>query len=220
MIPSEERLTLTLFNDSLINDPIMLDHELARGLFVGTENYLLGRTLKIDITTYCLIKINSRPHTCGVIAEMVGRCLGPHLDIGTRHGGTALVAALTQRKMGFEPNVYTVEIDASKELTALFAFGLLRCTNEIHSRFGVSSYPLPWPDVEFETAYIDGSHKYDDVVEDWHTCKRQVRSYVAIDDLCEKFPDVCAAWDIMTKDLDWDVVHMSGIVGVLKRRKG
>ncbi|HMM98567.1 MAG TPA: class I SAM-dependent methyltransferase [Anaerolineales bacterium] len=176
---------------------------------------------------------------CNFLAQAVSEARsGHHLEIGTLHGGSAILAALVKAQHGYSGDVWCVDplegyykgtpfacevdwvskIPVTPEIVIenLRTFGVEDRVHIIQAK----SDPLPTglPDV-FSSAFIDGDHWGDAPLRDWMNVKDKVTGYVIFDNTDQSsHPAVVQAVNVARADPDWEVVLEAGITAVLKRR--
>lgn len=150
-------------------------------------------------------------HDNAIIVARYAARDGDHLEIGTLHGGSAILVALTKQLLGFSGKVVCIDpLDGYYKNTMR---GMnydpitqvpvsLSTLQENVKRLGVTdrieiiqARSIPWPirDREFETAYIDGNHWDGVPMLDWLNVRKVTRQYVAFDNCDPKHPDVVTA---------------------------
>lgn len=140
-------------------------------------------------------------------------CDGNHLEIGTLHGGSAIVVALVKKEYGFTGKVYCIDpldgyylksncpqkwqekidpvskvpvsLDTLKKNMKIFDIEL----EVIQS----SSIPYPLNDEVFATAYIDGDHWGDAPTLDFMNVYPHVERFITFDNCDSKHPAVQSA---------------------------
>jgi hypothetical protein len=164
-----------------------------------------------------------------LMAETVMRD-GDHLEIGTMHGGSAIVAALVKREFGFGGNVvcidpldgyytgtrYEFEVDP-----VTFVPITIETIRENEKRFGVEleivqarSHPFPIHDRTFTTAYIDGGHTGDTPILDFINASACTTGFIVFDNCDERHRDVMKACRIAEQI--WTPYKREGITCIVR----
>ena len=174
----------------------------------------------------------SSPGTMCLLAECLSTSDGPHIEIGTRYGGSAIFAsAFTNNSIycidpmdWYEPHdwdhpQYKEGVIGSvgmfkRNVAMLDVFGL---SERVHLIVAYSNpFPISVPDGYFATAYIDGDHSYDGVRADFENLKNKVSKYMVFDDMY--YPTVYfAVIDSLHDNPEWELVHMNTNGGVLMK---
>lgn len=163
---------------------------------------------------------------------------GDHLEIGTLHGGSAVVAGLMKVHCGYSGDIWCVDpLDgyymgtpyqhATDWVSKIPVTPKRVCDNARH--FGldqrikvVQSKSLPWPadlPSHFASVFIDGDHWGDVPWQDWLNVKDHTGQYVIFDNVdASTHPAVWSAVEKAAQDPDWELVFRQGITGILKRR--
>ena len=147
---------------------------------------------------------------------------GDHLEIGSLWGGTAILAGLSR-----DCTVYCIDPLTDEESSSYKATP--EGFKKNLTKFGVDAVLMrqksnPWPDeikdMEFGTAFIDGSHKKESVLWDWNHVKKITRQYVIFHDLHLDGP--LAVFNEASKDPNWRplirLAEMDANIGVLEAR--
>ncbi len=178
-------------------------------------------------------------NNCNYLAWAIAQAgNGDHLEIGTLHGGSAILAALVKQQCGFSGDVWCIDplngyyvgtpygcpvdwvskIAVSPETLAgnVAAFGL---EDRIH---WIQAKSLPFPeqlkDHAFASAFIDGDHWGDAPLLDWASCKDRVSRMVVFDnDDRATHPAVMKAVEVARSDPFWTCVLRAGITAVFER---
>lgn len=161
---------------------------------------------------------------------------GDHLEIGTLHGGTAVLVAMLKEALGVKGKVvcidplngYYVERGFGKLIDG---FSLVPVTPETvlynADLFGVrkrieivQANSCPWPVVEgrrFATAYIDGDHWGDYPTRDWINCAACVDKFIVFDNVDDQHPAVKEAVNEAIQTPGWRLVLLKGITAVMEK---
>lgn len=135
---------------------------------------------------------------------------GNHLEIGTLHGGSAIVVALLKKHYGYSGRVtcidplngYYADIPKWAHETDVVTNVpvTLETIRENEQRFGVSleiiqakSNPFPVRGRSFATAYIDGDHWREAPLIDFINASTVTSDYIVFDNCDQKHPDVMRA---------------------------
>lgn len=139
-------------------------------------------------------------------------CDGDHLEIGTLHGGSAIVVALLKRTRGYSGKVVCID-----PLDGYYIGTRYACKNDIvtdvpitletlrenEQIFGVElevvrarSIPFPIHGRRFATAYIDGDHWGDSPTIDFINAALVTSEYITFDNCDRNHPEVVHACEI------------------------
>ena len=157
-------------------------------------------------------------------------CDGDHLEIGTLHGGSAIVVALLKKHCGYSGKVVCIDpLDGyypnSKRYSRLDILThipvSMETLKENMRRFGVQlevvqaySDPLPITGRRFATAYIDGDHWNGVPLKDWNAVKRITDKFITFDNCDFNHPDVLHACNIAERE--WQPYKREGITCIVK----
>jgi hypothetical protein len=159
-------------------------------------------------------------------------CDGDHLEIGTLHGGSAIVVALLKRELGFTGRVVCVDpLDGYypnskryKRVDPLTAVPVsVETLRKNMQRFDVEleiikAYSVPFPDVlqgrTFATAYIDGNHDGETPMQDFFNVSRIVTKYITFDNCGPRWPAVLRACEYA--ETIWQPHKRQGISCIVK----
>ncbi len=193
----------------------------------------LGEAYRRGLLVYERLRANIKGRvachreTCGVIAEVVSRCTGDHLEIGTLYGATAILAGLVKpagMTLAVDPldGYYGSPVDPASGLRPS-----VELVRENVKKFGVEGrvvvlpeyFPcrLPFEFGWFESALIDGDHSYEGALRDWLECKRIVTRYIIFDNVDGKHPGVVEVFRQACADPEWKPVLLFDICGVVER---
>jgi hypothetical protein len=157
-------------------------------------------------------------------------CDGDHLEIGSLHGGSAIVVALLKKEMGYSgrvvcidpfdgyypksPRYYKVDILTKVPVT-------VDVIRENARRFGVEleivqaySHPFPIQGRRFATAYIDGDHWGEMPLRDWENVSPITDKFITFDNCDFNHPDVLLA--CKTAERIWKPYKREGITCILQ----
>lgn len=163
---------------------------------------------------------------------------GDHLEIGTLHGGSAILVALAKQSLGLRGNVicidpldgyykgtkfefptdYVTRVPVTREILEenLEKFGVIDSVQVIQAK------SVPFPDClalrEFASAYIDGDHWGEVPYQDWLNVSMRTRRMVVFDNVDSGHPAVEAAVEAACRDDCWRIVLRDGITAVMERR--
>lgn len=127
---------------------------------------------------------------------------GDHLEIGTLHGASAIAVALAKKRAGVPGEVYCLDPLSGRpdnpyiNQTHPNARPELEIVLANAERFGIKlniiqKKSYPWPkELEartFQTAYIDGDHRYPWPKHDWINVRDRTVKYIAFDDYNESW---------------------------------
>lgn len=163
---------------------------------------------------------------------------GDHLEIGSLHGGSAILAVLVKNRFSLPGEVWCVDpldgyyigtpfahvVDWVSKVPVtpetlrsnLEAFGV---ADRVHV---VQKKSIPWPEElgghTFASAYIDGDHWGDAPTIDWRNVKDRVGRIVVFDNTDRQtHPAVVAAVEEAKKDPQWKCILEAGITAVFER---
>jgi hypothetical protein len=164
---------------------------------------------------------------------------GDHLEIGTLHGGTAVLVALMKSALnlpgrvvcidplngyykshkGYGPDnlndtLLPVPVTPETVMNNARKFGVL---DRIEI---VQACSCPWPVVEgrrFTTAYIDGDHWGDYPTRDWQNCAKVTDRYIIFDNVDDRHPSVQSAVNLAISSVCWRLVELKGITAVMEK---
>ena len=171
------------------------------------------------------------PYDWGLLSQMiVWAGGGPHLEIGTLFGGSAILAACTQKKFGLNGHVTCVDPLKGYYGNPLDVQSDTNVSIEIVKRnaeqFGVlddielvtlPSFPWPLGERQFVSAFIDGSHIYDAVLKDWLHCAERVKKIIQFDNYDVVHHGVAQVVKLAIEHPDWTLLHASGVTAILAR---
>lgn len=157
-------------------------------------------------------------------------CDGNHLEIGSLHGGSAIVVALLKKYHGFTGSVVCIDpldgyypckpfykqVDPRTKVPVS-----LETIQENMQRFGVDleivrAYSIPFPIVgrTFATAYIDGDHDGDAPLKDFENASMVTTKFITFDNCDKKHP---AVWDACAKaEKLWKPYKRAGIACIVE----
>jgi hypothetical protein len=178
-------------------------------------------------------------HNCNYLAWAIAQAgPGDHLEIGTLHGGSAILAVLVKNQFGLAGNVVCVDpldgyyigtpfehpvdwvsnIPVTPETLAgnISAFGLDQRISWVQAK------SIPWPEElgghTFASAYIDGDHWGEAPLADWLNVRHRVGRMIVFDNVdMAAHPAVCAAVAQAKNDPQWKCVLERGITAVFER---
>lgn len=201
------------------------------------QNFELGDAFEYGVRAGKLVheKIEGRyagePYDWGLTAQMIHWVGGgPHLEIGTLFGGSAILAALTKRRYGLSGSVTCVDpldgyygnpIDTQSK-TAV-TVDTVKANADI---FGVldriefvTKLSKPWPlgERRFASAFIDGGHDYDTVMHDWLHCSRVVSKVIQFDNYDARHYQIAQVVRFALGNPEWALLHASGITAILAK---
>ncbi len=137
------------------------------------------------------------PMTMGaVVQSIILAGEGNHLEIGSRLGGSAVVAAQAFGKDNIDRYVICIDpmenLDPQPKYPTTVEMGDEQIFWQNINRFDVSgkiklykeySNPFPCFEKEFSTAFIDGDHRYTAVMHDLENLRHRVTKYIVLDDV-------------------------------------
>lgn len=202
----------------------------------------------MDVNTFAL----ARDLTTRITNEMRGRIAvdfdnapmmatyaaipGDHLEIGTLHGGTAVLVALLKKTLGLPGKVVCIDplngyyanrpfgeaddtithVPVTPE-TMLYNARLFDVADRIEI---IQKTSNPWPVQKgrrFSSAYIDGDHWDEYPLIDWTNCAACVDEYIVFDNVDHKHLAVQHAVTEAVKNPAWRLVLLKGITAVMEK---
>jgi len=181
----------------------------------------------IDVTMLGRLALE---HDNALIMACFAAVDGDHLEIGTMHGGSAILVAMLKRELGLSGNVTCID-----PLDGYYAGTRYACPadplthvpvtietiRENERRFGVKldviqakSIPFPVAGRRFATAYIDGDHWGIAPVMDFINCMMVTERYIIFDNCSAPHPDVMRACE--AAEAAWRPVLRQGITCVVE----
>lgn len=164
-----------------------------------------------------------------LMAEMT-LCDGDHLEIGTLHGGSAIVVALLKRAYGYSGRVVCLDpFDGYYPKTKHYRSRdvltnvpvSVETLRENMKRFDVEleivqAYSIPFPisGRTFATAYIDGNHWGDAPLQDFQNVSQVTEKFIIFDNCGDRWPDVTAACDYA--ETVWQPYKRQGITCIVR----
>jgi len=160
---------------------------------------------------------------------------GDHLEIGTLHGGTAILVALIKRELKLDGKVVCIDpldgyyagtkfhndtdpitsvpISADVLYDNISRFDLLDRIEIIQHK----SDPFPLKNRRFASAYIDGDHWGNVPTVDWQNVNRITDRYVIFDNCDKEHPSVLDACLSAAFTSEWTTAYKQGITCVFER---
>jgi len=168
----------------------------------------------------------SAPQDMGLLAQIIFNSKGDHLEIGSAYGASALVALRTIDCRGKDGKVVCIEPFGEERRDTLHKAVEKEFWRNIE-HFGVAdriehikefSHPFPIKSGRrFATAFIDGDHSYEYVLNDWLNTKEVVDKYIMFHDYSrESVRNVVI--EHAAPDEDWVLVAIHGWSAVLVKR--
>ena len=155
------------------------------------------------------------------MAAIVSKYPGNFCEIGTLHGGTAIMVAMFKKAIEQDGDVYTIDPFIKSvawrdkrpptEESVRANFEYFGVEDRIHFHKGHHP-PLPW-DVDFTVAFIDGDHKYESVKADFENLKNRVSNVILYHD-----NDLGGVQKVI-KESGWEEVFKVGHLSVTERPK-
>jgi len=175
-----------------------------------------------------LVKNGGRAADEGVSLPFLGSMValsgdGNHVDIGSLYGASAIMAAITKKRLGLGGDVYAIDPydPITREAQAQPQPGMKGNLGATPEEFwkNVEEFEVkdrvrlirkvshPWPeelkDTIFASAYIDGDHRGEGPWNDFLNIRGRVTNYIGCDNYEEEYPDVVdAMWKAMNTE-DW-----------------
>lgn len=194
--------------------------------------YEYGRTKGLAISEQIEGRMCGKPHDWGLLSKMiVWAGGGPHLEIGTLFGGSAILAACTKQAFGLSGSVTCVDpldsyygnpvdVQSNTEVTVDTVKKNAEMFDVLDYIEIVPELSFPWPlgERKFTSAFIDGSHDYDDVLEDWRACAQSVKKVVLFDNYDVVHHGIAQVVKIaLEQHPEWTLLHASGVAAILAR---
>jgi len=164
---------------------------------------------------------------------------GDHLEIGTLHGGTAVLVALMKSVLNLPGRVVCIDPlngyyknrkgygPANMDDTLLPVPVTPETVMKNANKFGVldrieivQACSCPWPIVEgrrFTSAYIDGDHWDDYPTRDWQNCAKVTDRHIIFDNVDDRHPSVKSAVTLAVSSVNWRLIELKGITAVMER---
>ena len=200
-------------------------------MITGSEYYRYGQRIKYEVEQKIRGRYTMGGHNAGCISFCVAMCPGDHVEIGTLHGGSAIVAALAKKEAGMPGMIYAIDpfgwAEGQTQEGPVPSPELVMSNAKL---FGVEDRivvfeqkhpPLPdeLEDMEFDTAFIDGDHFYDAARDDWDNLKNRVRKYILFHDITlGKYADHhCGKVFREAQKEGWKSIYVEWKMGILER---
>ena len=195
------------------------------------DGYEFGMKLFTTLNDYMPEgKLISTKEDMGLLAQIIFYTKGDHLEIGSAYGGSALVALMAMDKCKRNDSVVCIDPfadPATRESTEWILKPVEEefWTNIEHYGYAdrveqIKKVSHPFPVKEgrrFATAFIDGDHSYDYVLNDWMNTKDIVDRYIVFHDYIKKgVKDVVEEY--VVPDKYWWVTAIHGWSAVTKRK--
>lgn len=202
-------------------------------LFEIGDAYEYGMEIAPTIRSQIIGRAIFDDHNAGLLAQAVyyGKH-GDHVEIGSLYGASAILAAMVKIKFGMYGDIYCIDpLDDRHRVptdveTGMMATRRLFWDNmekfEVSERVNLvtkSSYPWPYSNHRFATAYIDGDHWGGIPQKDWESVDKYVAYMVVFDDYTYEKPDVQDACLLAAQSPKWIPVHISGNTFIVRRRE-
>lgn len=162
---------------------------------------------------------------------------GNYLEIGTLFGGSAIAVALLKRDFYQKGMVFCVDpldgyyrkmaprddmLDEQSGIpvTPHTFFKNMKdfwVQDRIFLIRDYSTNVVPFIDIEFSVAYIDGHHWEDVPYLDWLLVKDVTTKYIIFDNYDEKHPDLVSAVELAKDDPEWKMCHHGEITCIIER---
>lgn len=190
--------------------------------------------LIVDIQSRMVGRICWEEHNCNYLAGALLNVEGDHLEIGTLHGGTAILAALIKKQYNRSGHIYCIDpldgyytgtkyacetdpithtpVTVNVVMANLAIFDVEDMVTIIQTR------STPFPKFEgFASAFIDGDHWGDGPLTDWLNVYPITTDVVVFDNADQKHPDVLRAVTQASSTTGWRLQKHEGITAVLER---
>ena len=194
----------------------------------------IAQTLEAVISQRIWGRIASEQDNAAIMACFAA-IKGDHLEIGTLHGGTAILVAAMKKKLQLPGKVvcidpldgYYIGMDRGYETDPLTNVPVsIDVLYDNITRFDMQdrievvqkkSNPFPLKDRRFTSAYIDGDHWGDMPMIDWQNVSRITDRYVIFDNCDKAHPAVLDACLTATLSHKWINIYRQGITCVFER---
>lgn len=192
------------------------------------EPYQLGVDMHAVLTWKML---DGKPISCaedmGLLAQIVHNSSGNHLEIGTAYGASAFVAIEAIEQRGRPGVVICIEPFGEERRDTVYKAVEKEFWRNV-DHFGARSkivhikafsHPLPTPKGDrYGTAFIDGDHSYEFVLNDWNNLKDVVDDYIMFHDyIKEEVRRVVI--EHAARDKDWHLTAVHGWSAVMRRKR-
>lgn len=201
------------------------------------DNFAQAQIDKVNQRIYGRMCYEQR--NCNYLAWAIAQAgRGDHLEIGTLHGGTAILAMLVKQQFGLGGHVMCVD-----PLDGYYKGTQFECAVDWVSKipvtpdtlrgniqaFGfqgmihfVQAKSIPWPEElgghTFASAFIDGDHWGEAPLQDWLNVKDRVGRMIVFDNNDgATHPAVVKAVEHAKQDPQWKCVLERGITAVFER---
>lgn len=146
--------------------------------------------------------------------------MGDHIEIGTAWGGTAILAAMANPHP--TRHVYTIDpLENPPGFSRIDSYIIRQNFKVLRFSHMITFYhqrhpPLPaeLEDKRFATAFIDGSHFYDDVLADWENLRGRVDEFIIFHDVNGNA--VQKVFRMAQEDPDWELAYEYDYMGVVR----
>lgn len=155
-------------------------------------------------------------------AYIIGAGAGDYVEIGTWHGASAILAALTKRVYQIPGRVYCIDdfrpihnSSAEEVMANARAFGV---DDMIHI-CAAKSYPWPLGDRTFSFGLIDGDHGGLTPAKDFLNLSKRVSGYIMLDDAGVVHKNIALLAHRIHKRGQWVSVRGTDKIRVFRRRQ-
>lgn len=199
---------------------------------MGLKHFTNAQQIEAYLSANMIGRIASEQNSSSIMACYAAED-GDHLEIGSLHGGSAILVALLKRELGLSGKVVCVDpldgyykgypsecnVDYISKIPvnmATISANIFRfMVGDVVEIIQKKSDPWPLGGRQFVTAYIDGDHWGEGPLTDWDNVKACTSRYVIFDNCDKKHPAVMEACRIAS--LEWKHVYQEGITCVFER---
>lgn len=146
---------------------------------------------------------------------------GDYVEIGTWHGASAILAALTKRVYQIPGEIYCIDSfgvthnsSAKEVMRNAKIFGV---DNMIHITVA-NSHPWPLGDKTFSFGLIDGCHRGITPFRDFVNMSKRVTNYIMLDDVGLTHPHLAILCSQIQSKGEWRAVRITDKVMVFQRK--
>ena len=166
-----------------------------------------------------------------ILGTVMAACDGDHIEIGTAHGGSAILCAYAKKMLKANGHIYTVDpLEGYKgdrtptppEPTYDNVWANIELHNMQDRITLMQGYHPPLPPeargVTFESAFIDGGHDFHSVMADWKNLKDKVKGIILFHDVSNPSFGADTVFELACRDKDWEFLVRDGKIGGVIRK--
>jgi hypothetical protein len=213
---------------------MVIDYLEAAEVYKQLKHMPLAKNIETDIHQRIWGRIASEQDNAAIMACFAA-IEGDHLEIGTLHGGTAILVAWIKQELKLSGQVvcidpldgYYLGMDRGEDVDPLTKVPVsIETLHDNITRFDLQdkieviqkkSSPFPLKDRRFTSAYIDGDHWGDMPMVDWQNVSRITDRYVIFDNCDKEHPSVLDACLSAAFTSEWTSIYRQGITCVFER---